>query len=44
MGLLESNKVFDSSQIPGEIIDLTVVNTRTLQENPDFGRSRGGVV
>ncbi|MBD3620179.1 MAG: lipid kinase [Chromatiales bacterium] len=42
MGLLESNKVFDSSQIPGEIIDLTVVNTRTLQENPDLGRALVG--
>lgn len=42
MGLLESRKVFDSSQIPGEIIDLTVVNTKTLQENPDLGRALTG--
>ena len=38
----ESNKVFDSSSIPGEIIDLLVVNTQTLQENPDFGKALVG--
>ena len=37
-----SNKVFDSSSIPGEIIDLLVVNTDTLNENPDFGRALTG--
>ena len=42
MGLMGSHKVFDSSQIPGEIIDLTVVNTQTLKENPDFGRALVG--
>jgi NitT/TauT family transport system substrate-binding protein len=37
-----SHKVFDSSQIPGEIIDLMVVNTETLRENPDFGKALTG--
>ena len=37
-----SYKVFDSSQIPGEIIDLMVVNTRTLKENPKFGKALTG--
>ena len=38
----ESNEVFDSSSIPGEIIDLLVVNSQTLQENPDFGKALVG--
>jgi len=38
----DSNKVFDSSSIPGEIIDLLVVNTQTLEENPDFGKALTG--
>ncbi|MFK7861143.1 MAG: putative urea ABC transporter substrate-binding protein [Granulosicoccus sp.] len=37
-----SNKVFDSADIPGEIIDLLVVNTQTLQDNPDFGKALVG--
>lgn len=37
-----SYKVFDSSQIPGEIIDLMVVNTKTLKENPKFGKALAG--
>lgn len=37
-----SNKVFDSSNIPGEIIDLMVVNTQTLKENPNFGKALTG--
>jgi NitT/TauT family transport system substrate-binding protein len=35
-------KVFDSSQIPGEIIDLMVVNTQTLQDNPTLGKALTG--
>ena len=35
-------KVFDSSQIPGEIIDMTVVNTETLAANPKLGRALAG--
>jgi NitT/TauT family transport system substrate-binding protein len=37
-----ANKVFDSSQIPGEIIDLMVVNTKVLEENPAFGKALVG--
>ena len=35
-------KLFDSSQIPGEIIDLMVVNTATLDANPAFGKALVG--
>ena len=38
----DSTKVFDSAQIPGEIIDLMVVNTETLEANPDFGKALVG--
>jgi NitT/TauT family transport system substrate-binding protein len=31
--------VFDSSKIPGEIIDTLSVNTETLKDNPDFGKA-----
>ncbi len=34
-----ANKLFDSSQIPGEILDLLAVNTQTLADNPDFGKA-----
>ncbi len=37
-----ANKLFDSSDIPGEIIDLLVVNTETLEANPDFGKALVG--
>ena len=37
-----SYKVFDSSQIPGEIIDLLVVNTETLAANPKLGKALVG--
>ncbi|MBI3560603.1 MAG: ABC transporter substrate-binding protein [Gammaproteobacteria bacterium] len=37
-----SHEVFDSSKIPGEIIDLMVVNTKTLQENPKLGKALTG--
>lgn len=35
--------VFDSSKIPGEIIDLLGVNTETLKDNPDFGKALAGI-
>jgi NitT/TauT family transport system substrate-binding protein len=38
----DSYKVYDSSQIPGEIIDLMVVNTETLAANPKFGKALAG--
>ncbi|MGH1356550.1 MAG: putative urea ABC transporter substrate-binding protein [Thalassovita sp.] len=34
--------LFDSSKIPGEILDLMVVNTETLAANPDFGKAVAG--
>lgn len=34
--------VFDSSQIPGEILDLLVVNSRVLRENPKLGKALVG--
>ncbi|MBQ0795366.1 putative urea ABC transporter substrate-binding protein [Zhongshania sp.] len=37
-----SNKVFDSSQIPGEIIDLLVINTDVLKANPNLGKALTG--
>ena len=37
-----ATKLFDSSNIPGEIIDLMVVNTETLEANPDFGKALVG--
>lgn len=38
----DSNVVFDSSMIPGEIIDLLVINTETLAANPDLGKALVG--
>ncbi len=38
----KATKLFDSSDIPGEIIDLMVVNTDTLEANPDFGKAMAG--
>jgi NitT/TauT family transport system substrate-binding protein len=35
--------VFDSSKIPGEIIDLMVANTAVLKDNPDFGKALAGI-
>ncbi|MBZ2189001.1 putative urea ABC transporter substrate-binding protein [Alcanivorax sp. JB21] len=34
--------VFDSSKIPGEIIDLMVVDTQVLKDYPDFGKALTG--
>ncbi|MBO0903985.1 putative urea ABC transporter substrate-binding protein [Jiella sonneratiae] len=34
--------VFDSSKIPGEIIDMMAVNTETLKDNPNFGKALVG--
>ncbi|MFV3402667.1 MULTISPECIES: putative urea ABC transporter substrate-binding protein [Pseudomonas] len=35
-------QVFDSSDIPGEILDLMVVNTQTLHDNPALGKALTG--
>lgn len=37
-----SNLVFDSSQIPGEIMDLLIINTETLNKNPALGKALVG--
>ena len=38
----DTTEVFDSSQIPGEIMDMMVVNTETLKENPNLGKALTG--
>ncbi len=38
----QAKAVFTSADIPGEIIDLMVVNTDTLAANPDFGKALVG--
>ncbi len=38
----DANVVFDSSEIPGEIMDLLVVNTEVLEANPAFGKALAG--
>ena len=38
----DAQLVFDSSKIPGEIMDLMVVNTATLAANPKLGRALVG--
>ncbi|MGL6161221.1 putative urea ABC transporter substrate-binding protein [Microbulbifer rhizosphaerae] len=42
LNMPKSNQVFDSSQIPGEIIDLLVVHTETLDKYPAFGKALVG--
>jgi len=37
-----ATKLFDSSEIPGEIIDMMVVDTAVLEANPDFGKALVG--
>ena len=38
----KTSLVFDSSKIPGEIIDLMVVNTAKLEKNPALGKALAG--
>jgi len=38
----DAQLVFDSSKIPGEIMDLMVVNTATLKANPKLGKALVG--
>ena len=38
----DSHLVYDSSKIPGEIIDMMVVNTATLKDNPEFAKALTG--
>lgn len=35
--------VFSSADIPGEIVDLLVVDTATLEANPDLGKALAGI-
>jgi NitT/TauT family transport system substrate-binding protein len=35
-------KIFDSSKIPGEILDLLIVNTKVLNDDPRFGEALVG--
>ncbi|MBB4285884.1 putative urea ABC transporter substrate-binding protein [Roseospira goensis] len=42
LSMPNATKVFDSSDIPGEIIDLTVVNSETLADNPALGKALAG--
>jgi len=42
LAMPKANNIFNSSQIPGEIIDLMVVNTQTLKDNPAFGKALTG--
>jgi len=37
-----NTEVFNSSQIPGEIMDLMIVNTETLKKNPALGKALVG--
>ncbi len=39
----DATKIFDSSQIPGEIIDMMVANTEVLKDNPKFGQALAGI-
>jgi NitT/TauT family transport system substrate-binding protein len=39
----DAKKVFDSAEIPGEIIDLMVVNTEVLKDNPSLGKALVGI-
>jgi NitT/TauT family transport system substrate-binding protein len=41
--LPDAHEVFDSSKIPGEIIDLMVVNSGTLADNPALGKALTGI-
>lgn len=43
LGSPDATKVFDSSQIPGEIMDLLVANTDVLKDNPAFGKALVGI-
>ncbi|MEW9857055.1 putative urea ABC transporter substrate-binding protein [Novosphingobium sp. M1R2S20] len=38
-----ANLVFSSAQIPGEILDLLVVDTATLKANPNLGKALAGI-
>ncbi|WP_275626973.1 putative urea ABC transporter substrate-binding protein [Pseudomonas sp. 273] len=37
-----TSEVFDSSKVPGEIMDMMVVNSQTLKDNPALGKALAG--
>ncbi len=39
----DAHSVFDSSKIPGEILDLLVVNSETLKAHPELGKALTGI-
>ncbi|AHJ14191.1 putative urea ABC transporter substrate-binding protein [Sulfurospirillum multivorans] len=41
-GMKNASLVFDSSKIPGEIIDMLVMNTKTIEENPKLAKALTG--
>ena len=43
LALPGATSVFDSSMIPGEIIDMMVANSETLKDNPNFGKALAGI-
>jgi NitT/TauT family transport system substrate-binding protein len=43
MASASAHNVFNSSQIPGEILDLVIVNTKTLNANPEFAKALCGI-
>lgn len=38
----DTSEVFSSAQVPGELIDMMVVNTETLHDNPALGKALTG--
>ena len=42
VGMPNTSEVFDSTRIPGEIMDLMVVNSAALKANPNFGKALAG--
>lgn len=42
-GVLGTSAVFTSADIPGEILDLLVVDTATLKANPNLGKALAGI-
>jgi NitT/TauT family transport system substrate-binding protein len=43
LALPGATNVFDSAQIPGEIIDMMVANTAVVAANPNFGKALAGI-
>jgi NitT/TauT family transport system substrate-binding protein len=42
VGIPNTTEVFDSTRIPGEIMDLMVVKSATLKDNPELGKALVG--